>query len=40
MGAAPISTQIISWGTNALLLVMQANIETKDLSESSNYLPC
>ena len=31
IGAAPISSQIIAWGTNALLLIMRAIIETKGL---------
>ena len=34
IGAAPISVWIISWGTNALLLIMWAIIKTKDLSKS------
>ena len=34
IGAAPMSAQIISWDTNALLVIMPAIIDNKGLSEA------
>ena len=34
IGAAPVFARIIAWGTNLLLIIMWAIIETKSLSKS------